>query len=233
MSQLKGAIAVGVIVFLAFFTGYKQDALERLWQRMLAANPDPVQPVKQDAVLVQSGADAVSPPAETVPIPAPPQGEKQAQPAHGLNPMGSQDSLRRSLDAIRPNKVPEERRQYRNAYFDKLSQQLKELQGEAPPQTSTSPPPPPAPAAAYEGIKSDAARAARVNTEAQNRDIPPPPPTDMEPPAPEQFIEQVPEPAAEQAAPEPEFVEQVPQEVLEAQQELLRQEINEVLTDPQ
>ena len=76
-----------------------------------------------------------------------PQGKAPPHPLNPNNPHpylhpGQAAQLNNTLDSIRPGQIEEKRLRKRNLYFEKLSEQLKELQGKQKNQKEVSPPVP-------------------------------------------------------------------------------------------
>ncbi len=143
MPNRSTIITVAVLLGVAFLWGYKQEALLAAWENT-APEPAPAgapEPVAAPAPPVPGQPVVASNPVPVVPNTAPgspfspPAGTAARQP----NTFGS------SLESIRPGQIPQEQITQRNAYFDKLSQQLRDLQGGTPQQPGELPAPPPPP----------------------------------------------------------------------------------------
>ncbi|MFN8389590.1 MAG: hypothetical protein U0136_04810 [Bdellovibrionota bacterium] len=154
----KGPITIVGLLCVAFLWGYSKDSLLAKWAGwQSAADSAPVpqaQPVVPPATNVpeQKRPQVAPPPIAAMPaaVNRPPQaGLPLPTPSPGA-------ALANTLDSIRPGQIEPQQITQRNAYFEKLSQQLKELQGggptangtpgvNTPPAPNDLPPPPPAP----------------------------------------------------------------------------------------
>ena len=155
MTQLKGPLLIAAIVCAAFLWGYQGDSLKNWFNRSAEAPVSPEPPVQQQAVAPPSEPKPVPPPASAnyLSVPFPQQGFGKA-PAPGVpanpyaalnkaaSPPGQSGSLAQTMDSINSGQIQDEQVVRRNAYFEKLAEQLKELRGESPPPTA-----PPSPSA--------------------------------------------------------------------------------------
>lgn len=142
MKDYKAAISLCALIAVAFVVGLKQDAVRAMWEDLFKAAPvTPETGVTPDVAPV--GKDPAPQVASPIAIP------KVVTP--GGNPTGtrlpfaptpgnlvsptqtkSQESLGKTLDSINSGEVKDEQIERRNLYFERLSQQLKELQGQQP-----------------------------------------------------------------------------------------------------
>lgn len=137
-----------LILVLAFVWGYKRDALLQAWASWGTAAP-----AESSAPVAQSLAAEVPvappPTAPAQPGLAPPPRAPAPPPGPAAQNPPTQNNLTTTLDSIRPGQIQQEQIVQRNAYFEKLSQQLRELQGGTPPPPGANPPtepdPPPPP----------------------------------------------------------------------------------------
>ena len=144
----KGTIlTILAALTFAFAWGYKRDDLLAYWR---AFNEPPK--VEAPPPVASVAEVPVAPPVQPPAVP-PTRGNAAAQ-ANMMPPVAppvhKQEELTNTLDSIRPTQIQPEAITQRNAYFEKLSQQLKELQGGAPnsapnPDPGAVPPPPPPP----------------------------------------------------------------------------------------
>lgn len=84
---------------------------------------------------------ALASPLPTPVFPSPPDGDYQSPYERFLRESAqkpsTEGSIADTMDSIRPGEVTEEQQVRRNAYFEKLSQQLQELRGDAPPDADS------------------------------------------------------------------------------------------------
>ncbi len=158
------------VVLLAFSWGYKREEIGRFLadpSRFFRRSSNPP-PATADSSSLKDGSlkDRAVPPASTdpraLPVPLPtaalpsnltarapdlalhpaPKSYSEYMSEHGkkVGP-GTGNTLANTLDSIRPGEVDSAQVDRRNAYFDKLSQQLQELKGEPPPKNTPAPVP--------------------------------------------------------------------------------------------
>ena len=181
MGKFNGYLLISLVVLGAFVWGYKRDSIS-LW---LARNNKGADKAKE------APPDKAEPKPEAVPVTAVPAAKEQSRPislpanpyqALARNPMqpaatpGARpypsSGLTQTLDSIQPGEITDNQIIRRNAYFEKLSQQLKELKGE------TAPSPVLPPQAALPPVSTGA------NPEEAPAPIPVEQPPQQEPPAP-------------------------------------------------
>lgn len=144
MGQLTKILFATALMVASALWGYSGDTfLENLaslktrtisWFKS-SEKPAPVETTPAQAASSESGIVAVSPQGNGAnPFQQAAQ-NPYAQLMGGAKPAAG--TLSKTLDSIRPGQVQETQKVQRNAYFEKLSEQLKQLQGE-------NPPPPPA-----------------------------------------------------------------------------------------
>ena len=118
--QPKAAIFVGFIALLAFAWGYTKDSLSfdlsAIWNAIPKADSPAEEPPLVGAPLVAGGSASSAPPA----IQHNPSGMGPS--SMGFNPFAG------NIDAIQGDPSETAPMPQRNAYFDKLSQQMRELQ---------------------------------------------------------------------------------------------------------
>lgn len=178
MFHIKTTLVISLVMVLSFFCGYRGDRLRDfahntpLYLKNLfnhTSSPESVAAPGRSTSAANSPlpASPIQPPGVT------PDGPRLPTANGAPPPIGSKvsPSLRSAMDAVRPGAETDSQIQQRNLYFEKLSQQLNELKGDAPPSTLPpvpdsgqgppavpnnlaprpelfSPPPPPPPAAA-------------------------------------------------------------------------------------
>ncbi len=141
MDQLKQTAFSVTIVIAAGFWGYGGDnfmnEVDTLVTDLTAEAPEEI-PAEEETTKNATSPLAKSKQAASSPYPpAPPQGQRPVRPGAsaplgGNNPyasMGKPASLAGTMDSIRPGRIQNQQRQKRNLYFERLSQQLKDLQG--------------------------------------------------------------------------------------------------------
>lgn len=146
MPNRSALFTLFAVLLVAFVWGYKREDLFAMWTTVttLGSSSDSEEAVTpgvtEQPVVIEPG-QPIAPPviAQQPPVQPPPPFAAKAAP--------QQPSLTETLDSIRPAQVQPEQITQRNAYFQKLSQQLKELQGGSPPPAvgQNAPFPPPAP----------------------------------------------------------------------------------------
>ena len=148
MSNAKNISIISIALLLAFVLGYKRDLLSNTiseTQKKVTKAAEDLKPATSDNV----ESSPSLPVAKQEPQPqAPrkiPSGVVIDQRSTPHNPYAEMmkaaaearkkhsESMSGTLDSIRGGEIGEARKVQRNAYFDKLSQQLKELRGENPP----------------------------------------------------------------------------------------------------
>ncbi len=149
MSQFRGPALISAIVLVAFVWGYKKDAMH---DALASRAPQPIEeaPVAPLATPPTVAAPSVYRPA-VVPNMKPPVTTKQAAPAPAFTPPKNpyadlaqkygrkSPSMAETFDAIRRDSVDQKQIIQKNAYFRKLSEQLKQLRGEDQPGATASP----------------------------------------------------------------------------------------------
>ena len=148
MSNAKNIGVVGLALLLAFIFGYKRDLLSNAFKQSDRAvsdtAPDLDTPGKKEterkvkrvqpshAVTREKGAKKVTPRKviNNTSQPHNPYAAMMKAAAEARKKRG--ETLSGTMDSIRSGSIGEARKVQRNAYFDKLSQQLKELRGEGP-----------------------------------------------------------------------------------------------------
>jgi hypothetical protein len=174
VGSYRDPIIAGIVVILAFVGGYKQNDLQALWDSQASSetqtvatstapkedNKQPI-PVARPAQPVQP-MRATSPYAEMLKRPQgiPPRDAVAPPP----NPY--QETFKSTMESIRPGVIGKKQHQKRNLYFDRLREQLQELQG----QPSEAVPPPKDRAAAEE----EALEKERSDPLANRRNVRPP-----------------------------------------------------------
>jgi hypothetical protein len=140
LPNLKGPFLIIAVICFAFVLGYKQDALLREIRSKWAIWNPAFQLHSSDAKQLQDTKPLVS-------------GIKQqSSSALSQAPIASKTPESRSrniqqiesLESVTPGSVQPRQEQQRNLYFEKLSEQLRELKGEAPstnPAQKTAPQP--------------------------------------------------------------------------------------------
>lgn len=134
----RGAVlAVLISLTVAFLWGFKRDLISSLFASAPAA--------------VSPAAPAESNPFGSAPVQPAGMASNSSAPAPAFpGPPVRANNLSNTLDSIRPGQIPPAQVTQRNEYFEKLSQQLRELQGGTPPPPSVpneGPPPLPPPGA--------------------------------------------------------------------------------------
>lgn len=146
--------ALVLLMIAAFAWGYKRDALLDAWASWKAApsatdtsvgaptgnasatlNPQPLQTGLAPRPFSGTGP-GMGVAGQPVPPNVPP-----GYPGPGIQQPAT-NTLTNTLDSIRPGEIQPEQLTQRNAYFEKLSQQLRELQGGTPYPPGATPPPP-------------------------------------------------------------------------------------------
>ena len=135
----KGRLIIIALLFSAFAWGYKQDALVASWRSWREPAPQPP-PAEQTTPTTPPAVQPVTP-NNTALYPTTPNNSVVIQPenpAVASDPVppaqntGEKNALSDTLDSIRPGQIQQNQIVQRNAYFEKLSQQLRDLQGGAP-----------------------------------------------------------------------------------------------------
>ena len=154
MNQFRGPALISTVVLLAFLWGYKKDALHGTFTSR-SPEPAPVEEAKplHAPVAAPAVAKQLSIPAAAKPY-APPQMAKPVQPTQGQKPFTppanpyanlaskygkKHTSMAETFEAIRRNSVDQKQVIQKNAYFRKLSEQLKQLRGEDQPGATAAP----------------------------------------------------------------------------------------------
>ena len=161
--QIRRPVVIGLLLIVAFFWGYRRDEvitdLTGLWHSdQTPPGPQPAgDPASAAAPLTgspyQTGPSAGGNPPGPNNLAPPPQAGapgfpgrpagSAANPPGGPFPVGSPQpgahpqpaapNIKQTLESITPGSPQENQIAQRNLYFEKLSQQLKDLQGEQPP----------------------------------------------------------------------------------------------------
>lgn len=158
---MKGPAFVSAVLLLSFAWGYKKDAIRSVFSPSSGAPADaPAAPAPTAAAVapVQPAPEPVRPAAPPVafmpPAGPPPMGNARPLPPPGgennvpgvaeytqpANPyeelskkmQAQQQNITNTFDTIRRDEVDQKQALQKNAYFAKLSEQLKELQGQPP-----------------------------------------------------------------------------------------------------
>jgi len=140
VTQFKAPFVVTLIVILAFFSGYKQQEISSFWQGLSAEEVlegDQTVPAEKE-----QGAKEIkesNPPAAESkaagPLPVNPYAALLKKgPTLKTRGEAKDGALTGTLDSVRPGKISPEQQAQRNTYFDKLREQLREMQGEKPPE---------------------------------------------------------------------------------------------------
>jgi len=135
-----------VVIVAAFLYGYKRDSVS-YWAERARHKVS-----QESTVKAPEDAPALAPapvekgPVKIAPLPAAANPYQDAMNAYRRmgnaavpQNMRAPGSFVNTLDSIQPGAVTNDQVNRRNAYFEKLSQQLKELRGEIPPPASPEP----------------------------------------------------------------------------------------------
>lgn len=147
----RGPLFSLCLMIAAGIWGYKRIDIKEWWQSAFQASSRPIaQPLAPDNPTASNPPDtSITTPLPQLPSPTPampslPYSKMQPSPM----PPGTDPSLHETLESIGTGATNEKKRERRNLYFEKLSQQLKELQGDKKAETAPpgQPPPPGSPA---------------------------------------------------------------------------------------
>lgn len=153
MAHLKGPILIAAVVCCAFLWGYQQNSLRDMFARIRSVPKS--EPVAEPVPQVAEAPQQVKPPAAaantaylSVPFPQQPAANAAPPPPPPVNPYAAlgkasagprqNGNLAATMDSINSGEIQDEQVVRRNAYFEKLADQLKELRGEPPPPTAPS-----------------------------------------------------------------------------------------------
>jgi hypothetical protein len=168
MDQYKKPLFTGLLVFAAFIWGYKGDRVASGWNSMFSSKEPTIEPTSvRDTAVQDTAQDHKQSPKAISPAQARIQSRESnfspsaQQPSmHNHNdamdfyrsltrppnsdaprPMHPSLSYEETFRSRNPGEVNENTAQRRNLYFEKLSEQLKELQGQRPAQEQMPTPP--------------------------------------------------------------------------------------------
>ncbi len=148
MPTLKGPLLIVAVICASFFLGYKQDVLisgiESSWESWRTSRDSTVSssiPSRPTTDEAGGTSSQISPAPAVSSSPYPPSPYPVGKGSSSSPTPPQKNPKRESLDSIAPGSVQPKQEQQRNLYFEKLSEQLRELRGESPPSS----PPPPAP----------------------------------------------------------------------------------------
>jgi len=163
MNRAKGPIFIGLLALSAFLWGYRRDLIKTGWFNFLSPFFSSEQTETQAKSVVTTDKPKERPVVTKAPNPMNAADVYKQLSVVGAKPpprpIRKNPSFSETLQSIKAGKVGEKKKAKRNLYFEKLSQQLKELQGQKPldadsaklippsgtPGKQPAPPPKPAP----------------------------------------------------------------------------------------
>lgn len=161
MNYLKHTITVCSILLASFIWGWKQDSISSKINSLLSKKAFFLQEEKteKEQLPLAENQERLNPEQAPTNQPIEPEANNPYKALMDLerkSKPSQPNSLVETLDSIRPNKIDDKKQIQKNAYFEKLSQQLKELRGEnvkqnsSPSAVEAAPyPPSPYPSSAY------------------------------------------------------------------------------------